>query len=119
MFSTAFTTGRYYPNSESAEVSSYVKFVRSLLILSLYVELYFKFSLHFTVVKSGYRCRTEVETHHFFTLNSLPSREILARQEKDSNTALFSVCLIFYIAMGNRSLWRFLSVQNDGNIRLG
>lgn len=89
-------------------MSSYAKLVRSLLILSLYVALYFKFSLQFTVVKSGYRYRVEVENHHFFTLNSLPPRETLARQEKDSNTVTFSVCLIFYVAMGNRSLWRFL-----------
>lgn len=108
MFVTAFTINTYCPYSESTEVSSYAKLVRSLSILSSNVAAYFKISLHFTAVKSGYRYRVEVQNHHSFTLNSLPSRETFTRQEKDSNTVPFLVCLIFYIATGNISLWRFL-----------
>ena len=63
MFIAAFTTGRYCPNSESTEVSSYAKLVRSLSILSSNVVLYFKISLPFTVVKLGYRYRVEVQNH--------------------------------------------------------
>lgn len=108
MFITAFTIRTYCPYSESTEVSSYAKLVRSLSLLSSNVVLYFKISLHFTLLKSGNRYRVEVQNHHFFTLNSLPSRETFTRHEKDSNTVPLLVCLIFYIAMGNKSLWRFL-----------
>ena len=69
IFITAFTRWRYCPYSESNDVSSHAKLIRSLLILSSYLELYFKFSLPFTVVKSDYRYGVEVENHHFFILN--------------------------------------------------